>query len=371
MRLILHFGLHRAASSALQRLLNENRRALRRHRVLAVTQRTTESDELRIFKLLKGTRAHAAGVDATAIEIERHLAAIAADYDTVVFSDENMPGLMVGRQARAFAGAAALAGLLVRLGASHDIHAVAVLRRHADYLESIHRFRAGRGEPRDFPAFIAAIDLASVNFAGLLDTMAGAVAGKALEVFSYEGLHRDGGQGLVRRIMALAGVRGAAGSRLALANVAPEVCFSALMQTLHRHAIALPRTTALALGERLRANADEELPGRSDADAMAAAVAGAARRVFVPVTSDRRYRLTRRLVETGLPLPAISARTADALVAEALAAAERTRQATATLTALKQSLDERFAGDRAAVAARYLPAWRSPGGDRPDRGNAA
>ena len=117
-RLTLDCGLHRAASSALQRLLNENRRVLRRRRVLAVTQRTTENDDLCVFKLLKGSCAHAARLGATVNEIERHLAAIAADCDTIIFSDENMPGLMVGRQDRAFAGVGALAGLLERLGAS-------------------------------------------------------------------------------------------------------------------------------------------------------------------------------------------------------------------------------------------------------------
>jgi hypothetical protein len=365
LRLILHFGLHRAASSAIQRLLVENRRTLARQRVLTVTQRSTERDEHRVFKLIKGTRAGARGLDAAAADIERHLEGLARDYDTVVFSDENMPGLMPGRRLRAFAHRDELAHMVARLARSHDVCGLLVLRDHADYLESVHRFRAVRGEPRDFAGFVETVDLASLAYARLGEAMEASLGPGRLDVFSFESLGSGGGRAVIERLKALTGAR--LGTReLPVVNVSPEARFVALARTLHARGIVLPRREALTLAERLRA-----LPAGEGEEEAAAAVRTAARRVFVPLTGDRRFRLARSLADRGVLLPGVSPSRAAALVAQAFAAAEESEEAAGNRAALKAALRRRFAADRAAVAARWLPEWGQAGEEGPREGAAA
>jgi len=354
-RLILHFGLHRSASSALQRFLNAQHRLLRQRRVLALDQRTAKAEEFRPVVLIKGTHVGAGGPRANHLQIERYLQSIATDIDAVIYSDENMPGLMIGDNSSAFSCAGRFAAMLALLARNHDAHAVAVLRHHADWLESIHRFSAGRGEPRDFAGFTAHIDLASVNYCRLLDSVAAALGRERLHVFSYDGLKVDGGERLLRHILELAGVRLPGPLQLPVGNVSPDTRFIALMQMLHRRGIVLPKLKAVDLKERLRlaeAGADCE----SD---IAETLKAAARRVFVPVTSRRLFRWTQQVLGAGMPLPAISAPRARALAVEALAIAADEGQAGAAQAALKRELAARFAADRAAVARLYLPDWRS------------
>lgn len=359
MRLILHFGLHRSASSAIQRFLDDNRRRLKKRRVLALSQRSAKREGFRTFTLIRGTHIGMWGPRSNFARIDEHLKAIAGDVDAVIFSDENMPGLMIGERGGAFARADRFAAMLRLLAEAHEVHAVAVLRPHADWLESIHRFAAWHGEPRDFSAFIAQTDLSSVNFCGLIDTVSGAVGHERMHVFSYDALKRDGGKALLRRILGLAGTRLPVPKQLPLANVSADDRLVALMQTLHAHGVVLPKLTTLALRERfMLSDAGVDSEGE-----LVEALAGAARRVFVPLGSGRAFRRAQWVLEAGLPsLPGISASSAKGLAAEALAAAVRMSKEGEARAALKRRLTERFAADRAAVASRYLPPWREGAG---------
>jgi len=357
-KLILHFGLHRSASSALQRFLDANHRRLVKRGVLALSQRSAKRDEFRTFTLIKGTHIGMMGPRANFARIDKHLKAIAGDVDAVIFSDENMPGLMIGERGGAFSRADRFAAMLRLLGEHHEVHAVAILRQHADWLESIHRFAAWHGEPRDFSAFIAHADLASVNFCGLLDEVAGAVGRERVHVFSYDALRRDDGEALLRHILALAGKPLPVAKQLPLANVSADPRFIALMQTLHARGVVLPLLTTLALRERLLlpdAAADSE-------GEIAEALASAGRRVFVPVTSGWTFRRAQWLLEAGLAPRGISHSAARALAAEALAAAAEAGRAAAAHAALKRQLSDRFAADREAVARLYLREWREAAG---------
>jgi len=355
LRLILHFGLHRSASSALQRFLNERHRRLLKRGVLALSQRTAKREEFRAFTLIKGTHIGMRGPKPNFGRVDQHLKLIAAEFDALIFSDENMPGLMLGDRGGAFSRAGRFAAMLRLLAEAHEVHTVAILRHHADWLESIHRFAAWHGEPRDFAGFIARADLSSVNYCGLLDAVAGAVGRERLHAFSYDAVKSDGGKALLRHMLELAGARLPVPKQLPLANVSADHRFIALMQTLHARGVVLPKLTTLALKERLL------LPDAS-ADSggeMVEALASAARRVFVPVKSGRAFRWAQWALEAGMPLPGISEPMARALVVEALAAAGRSGESHA---ALMRRLTARFAADREAVGRLYLPAWQHAAG---------
>ncbi len=358
MKLILHFGLHRSASSALQRVLNERHRPLRKRRVLALSQRTAQREPYRTFTLINGIHIGARGPRSNFARIETHLKAIAAEFDAVIFSDENMPGLMIGDRGGAFSRADRFAAMLGLLAGTCEVHTVAILRKHADWLESIHRFAAWHGEPRDFPAFIARADLSSVSYCGLLDAVAGAVGRERLHVFSYDAVKRDGGKALLWHMLELAGTRLPMPLQLPLANVSADARFIALMQTLHARGVVLPRLTTVALKERLLlpdAAADSE-------GEIVETLTSAARRVLLPVASMRAYRWAQRALDAGLPLAGIPEASAKALVGEALASAAKASGTDEARAALKRQLDARFAADREAVGRLYLPAWRGPAG---------
>ncbi len=355
MKLILHFGLHRSASSALQRFLNQHHRPLRKRRVLSLSQHTAKAGAFRPLTLIKGIHIDSRGPRANHLRIERHLQSIGADIDAVIFSDENMPGLMIGDRGAAFSRAGRFAAMLALLAKNHDVHAVAIARHHANWLESIHRFSAGRGEPRDFAGFLARTDLDSINYSRLFDSVAAALGRERVHVFSYDAVKDDGGEGLLRHILGLAGTRLPGPLQLPTGNVSPDTRFIALMQMLHRRGIVLSRLRAVDLKERLRLT-DSGI----DCEAhIAEVLEGAARRVFVPVTSRRVFRWTQQILAAGMPLPTIPAARARTLAVEALAIADKDSQAAAAQAALKRQLAARFAPDRAAVARLYLPDWRS------------
>jgi len=325
-----------------------------KRRVLALSQRSAKSEKFRTFTLIKGTHIGIRGPRANFARIEKHLKAIAGDVDAVIFSDENMPGLMIGERCGAFSRADHFAAMLRLLAEHHEVHVVAILRQHADWLESIHRFAAWHGEPRDFSAFVARADLSSVSFCGLLDSVADAVGRERVHVFSYDALKRDGGKALLRHILATAGKRLPVPKQLPLANVSADHRFIALMQTLHAHGIVLPRLTTLALKERLLmpdAAADSE-------GEIAEALKSAGRRVFVPVASGRAFRWAQWALEAGLTPSGTSEIPARALVAEAFAAAAEAGRAEEAHAALKRQLTTRLAADREAVARLYLPEWQ-------------
>jgi len=354
LKLILHFGLHRSASSALQGFLNERHRPLRKRRVLALSQHVAKREEFRPVTLMKGTHIGMRGPRPNFARVEHYLKSIAADCDALIFSDENMPGVMIGERGGAFSRAARFAAMLRLLAGTHEVHAVAILRNHADWLESIHRFAAWHGEQRDFPGFLDRANLDMVNFGGLLDTVADAVGRERLHVFSYDAVKADGGKALLTHMLALAGARLPAELRLPQANVSPDARFIALMQTLHARGVVLPKLTTLALKERLML---PDTAADSESETIEA-LASAARRIFVPVASLRAFRWSHQALEVGVPLPGIPESLARELTAEARAAAGRLSQSGEMHAAIKRQLSARFAADREAVGRLYLPGWR-------------
>src|SRR5687767_14472782 len=114
MKMLFHIGLHRAASTSLRQWLNEGRQALAEHRIFAATELAGYSGEAP-FAFLIGERLEKLGSAAAAEMVEDELARLAHKFEIVIVSDENLPGMMVGRGPRAFEALDRLALLFERL----------------------------------------------------------------------------------------------------------------------------------------------------------------------------------------------------------------------------------------------------------------
>lgn len=356
MKLVFHAGLHRAASSSLQRLLGEERPRLERAGIAAVPQARLKHPDM------AAVRAFARAPAGTPAERERLADGLSRVADhlarkgmaAILISDENMPGVMPGKRDRPFERRAALFGMLEMLARRHDVRLLLILREHASWLQSLHAFLALRGDRRSFAAFAEGFDRDELAFAPLLAEAASALGEAHVRLDSLEQVKTDGGERLLATLAGHLGDPGLARLRLSALNASPPAFLHETVLGLERRGFCFAPANRQ---EAMELAAAASTGGEAALQALANAMAEATVRLPLPVRGKKRMKLAQAIARHdrfGLLKPLSPPRAAD-LLREALAQADEDADpATAeTLATIRQ----RFAEDRETIAANWLPEW--------------
>ena len=99
MKILVHVGLHRAASTSLQNWFESNRNKLAGARQFLFSD-LSSGKQGSLFGTLVGKTLIATGPRAAALLVNEELDRLAADYDGGVLSDENLLGLLLAPAAQ-------------------------------------------------------------------------------------------------------------------------------------------------------------------------------------------------------------------------------------------------------------------------------
>lgn len=357
MKLVLHSGLHRAASSSLQRLLSEERARLAKAGILAVPQARLKHPGMEAFKRFTRTPAETAAerialAEGLRFELDRHAA---QGVRAAIVSDENMLGPMPGKEGPPYARREALFAGLEVLGRRFDVTLLLILREHGSWLQSLYKFRALRGDKRSFREFTQAIDPDRLAFAPLLDR-AKAIGGVTLAVESFEALAKDEGRGLLGRLSSVLGDPELARLTLPKVNTSPPSFLYDVIAELDARGLCFAPESRQHVMD-LAASVEGE---GAALDRLAEAVAENTIRLPLPVKGKKRLKLAqalRRYDRLGL-LRGVSEAKAAQMLKEALGRSTTADAPDPATAATLADLRRRFASDREAVTARWLPDWR-------------
>lgn len=163
-KVIVHAGLHRCASTAIQSLLERRRTDIE----AAGTRLLLRDDLMTVFfgqsiRLLYRYRRY---LPQAQVRLARARAGLkAARADTTLISEENLIGMMPGLFShRFYPNLPYFIRALALLSRSVDIHPRFVVRRQDRFLESVYAFRVLRGYTLSFPDFLASMGARSLSW---------------------------------------------------------------------------------------------------------------------------------------------------------------------------------------------------------------
>lgn len=348
MRLIIHCGLHRAASTSFERWLEDRKPALDAQGILVAGGSSDGS----LLGSVWGRTLELAGPEAAAAAIGEELAALAPRYRCAIITDENALGGLPRCGVPAFSAADRLARLLGLLSAAHEVVPVLILREHLAWLESLYRIAQFRCETAGYDVFRAEVFSGNLPFSGLLDTLAGAAP--ALQVSSLEAIAHDDGRTFLDGVCRLLDIGPERALSLPKSNVSPNRLVCALRQAVARRAgflVLKGQKDLLAALTRLSQNPDQPRPER-----VLVRIADMVCRQTVRMPESPKFHerlaLGQALTGGGGP-PWLSAADALTAVADAVEASARPLVTPAVLTRLRAG----FAADRRAIASRHAVLW--------------
>lgn len=356
MKILVHAGLHRAASTSLQNWFESNRNKLAGARQFLFSD-LSSGKQGSLFGTLVGKTLIATGPRAAALLVNEELDRLAADYDGGVLSDENLLGLLPGQGTPAFAATERLAQVFEYLSRRHKIVPVVVLREHSAWLVSLYRIAQLRGDCRPFSTFASRVLPGGQGFSPMLRRLTQAVAPAAPIITTLDAISADGGCAFRQAIARELGIDVDKQPAMARVNVTPPALVCALRQETARRGgfLVLEKQPEL---QRLMARLAAQPEARTTA-----AMAVAARLISecaVRLQPRLPYRLRSARAAAQLRNAPEHARfltpqQADEILADAFAATA-TSLATASDVA---ELRNRFAGDRAWIAEHYAPQWKN------------
>jgi hypothetical protein len=338
MKILVHVGLHRAASTALQDWLASRRAAWTRSRVF-VHDRMSSGRAPSPFALLVSKHAGAIDSRATGQFLRAALSELSGEFDAGIVSDENLLGAMPGPQRPAFARLQHLCTVLDELAGEHEIVPVIVVREHVSWLRSLHRIYQSRGGTKGLGHFTVAMGARDVRFMPVLRALSHQ---RRIIAGSLELIEQDGGETLLGELCAALGVP-REGLSLARGNASPGPLQLRIAAELGAHHAVLAGHGGPRMAEL----------GAGDAAELVDLVHQRAVKVAWAAPPARRMNRAIAFFRAGTPpVRRLPLATCRAIVAKALDA----EQAPEDLSALP--LDA-FAADRQSVAAAYLPEWRN------------
>ena len=353
MKLVFHVGLHRAASTSMQRWLQEGGEALARRRIFAVPG-LSGPDNSSPFACLIGKRFEELGAAAAAQSIERELARLAPAYDIAVISDENLTGLMAGRSPRAFEARHRLADLFALLRKNHAILPVLILRRHGAWLQSCYGVYQMSGGRRDFEQFVANIEPPSLEFSPLVEQLAAAADTVPL-IGTLDAIAKDEGREFLGRLVRHLGSDAGLPQTLPKINSSRRFLARAVMQEAARLGAALALGNAKPVRQLIaRMSTGASSRGAAKIEELAIAVAGCWVEMPEAVTGPLRRTITVAAAAERQPLPSgVVLENARLAVRRAVASLDRPPAPPQFLAALA----ERYAADRRRIGERFAPQW--------------
>ena len=248
-KLLLHIGLHRAASTAIQAWLIDNASQLAGQGCfMAVGQQT--GLEGNVLNILTGqTFATIPEADVASI-IADDLDSRQQRFRAGILSDENISGMMPNATRPPFLMAERLARVLALMARRHEIVPMVVLREHVTWMISLYRVAQLRGETAGFEAFSRTIAARPDLYSHMLQPIAAAAGPGPAIVTSQAAIAADRGQTLLADIAAALGLNIPPGASLTRKNASRNPLVCTLMQDAARKGVqidlrALPRLPRL------------------------------------------------------------------------------------------------------------------------------
>ncbi|MFT3986790.1 hypothetical protein [Aestuariivirga sp.] len=231
MKIAVHVGLHRAASTALQRYLEDHRTALEAEGVFLLTDLSSGAQPS-LLGVLVGDTLQADSAEAIALMVEEELERLSRTWRAVVISDENLTGLMPGLNGPAFSKLEPLVQVLRNIANRHELLPVLVLREHTAWLTSLYRIAQLRGQTIDFMTFTQEVLPPSTGFRPVVEQLSGIAAPL---IHSLDGLRLDGGRRLLASLELFLACTAFPDKALGRANMVPP----SILLTLHQQLAAL------------------------------------------------------------------------------------------------------------------------------------
>jgi hypothetical protein len=359
LKLVLHIGLHRAASSSIQHVLQAEAQSLRQGGTAIVTQAMANQPEHRAFKLLRGHMVKRHGLKRLLEQTNRRLDELHDEgMHTVIFSDENMPGFMPGKRHVPFASATAMADIIEALARHHDIKVLCVLREHVGYFRSVHNYRLMRTDCGDFEDFVTGLDLSAFSYTHLLKIMSAAAGARNVRAAAFEAIGGSSGRNVTTALAELSGAQQLLDCPLARTNTGRNRPVVEVMRALNGQGIVLCNKAATARFVTAVAGLDG-LAGRTAEDdrRLHGIVKDHAIQCGFAISSERRLRAGLRLARAVRPMT-VGRPDRKAFTQALDTAASRLAAASHDETFASQ-LWRRFADDRAEIARTWLPEWRA------------
>jgi hypothetical protein len=201
MKVLVHLGVHKTATTFIQSQLANNRQALATKGfgvagIWAVRKRFTNLFD-RLSWLDPVSRFLTRPI------LRRKLDRLMAEsdgLDTFLLSDENLTGTIAANYllGRLYPWARPRAKLLASLLAGHDVHYFVCIRRYPDYLASSWLQLASKGKPPAFEKYVEKFAPHRRGWAELVADLAAAVGPDRLTVWTYDWFSQD-----PRRVFAL------------------------------------------------------------------------------------------------------------------------------------------------------------------------
>lgn len=238
MRLVVHLGLHRAASTAIQDWLVTHRAVLAAEgcHIAAGPQTGLEGQ---VLNVLTGQTFAEVAEEAVAAMVCAGLDDLARHFACAIMSDENLPGPMPNATRAPFLRADRLARVLGRVARHHEVIPVIVLREHVTWMESLYRVAQLRGETVEFEVFARNIASRPALFAGLVEPVTAACDAEDAIITSQKALAADGGAGFLGMLTGLLGVSVPGDGRLRRRNASRHALVCSLAQEAARSGCSL------------------------------------------------------------------------------------------------------------------------------------
>lgn len=231
MKLLVHVGLHRTASTALQAWLQQMTPALEQAGCFTVCP-ARAATEGSLFNILVGETFRTMGPEAAAEVVAEELARCETRYSCGILSEENLLGPLPSRKTTAFEAIEPFARALELLGGQHEIVPVIVLRDHLSWLKSLYRVAQFRCETALFSDFAGASLGHGTPFRDVISRLGSTPP----IVTSLEAIAADQGRGFLGRLLKALGADGLAGSgrTLSKANASPAPLACEIRQKVAR-----------------------------------------------------------------------------------------------------------------------------------------
>ena len=178
MKILLHVGLHRAASTSFQAWLETNRQHLADRRQFLFSD-LSSGKQGSLFGALVGSALETAGAEAVTGLALTELEGLSQRFDGGIISDENLLGLLPGAQVPAFSALEPLSLAIEILSAGHEVLPVVIVREPMAWVTSLYRVAQYRSETAGFGEFARAVMPERVSFKGMLEKLSGGIGRKA------------------------------------------------------------------------------------------------------------------------------------------------------------------------------------------------
>jgi hypothetical protein len=194
MKIHVHLGAHKTATTFIQSQLHDNRVALAQTGIGVVELAEIRKKFSHGFEILNRFDPFWAPVVRPLLArrlnalLEKH-----RDKEVVILSDENLAGLIRVNYISGglYRSLGKRAGLLKKLLAGHDVRFFFAIRPYPDYLTSSYLQLASRGRAPSFSRYLSRLPQTMPGWGAAVTDLSGAVGAESLTVWTYEWFKQD------------------------------------------------------------------------------------------------------------------------------------------------------------------------------------